>query len=74
MSIYILERIKRRNHSEMFNGFVVVADTYAEARQIAQMDAGQQYESGDWLDETKTTCKVVDQTTKGVVLSDFAEG
>ena len=28
MNIYILERIARRNHSEMFNGFVIVADTY----------------------------------------------
>jgi hypothetical protein len=74
MNIYILERIARRNHSEMFNGFVIVADTYAEARQIAQVEAGKQLESGDWLDEAKTTCKIVDRTTKGIVLSDFAEG
>ncbi len=69
--IYCLEVIENQGW-DTYLGFVVIADTPTEARQLAD---GVGYSEG-WLFPTSTTCKHIgnSKNKKGVVLGSFQAG
>ena len=73
MRAYLLQRVKTANWDEMA-GFVIVASSEDEAREIASGNCGDEGPM-TWKNEAETECRTVKSfSKKGVLIEDFKAG
>ena len=73
--LWLLERIYRVHFDEAI-GFVVAAETEAEARSLASQDAGDEGQEA-WLNPWRSTCECIGEASQAdarVVLRSFRSG
>lgn len=71
MQIYLLT--SEVGYYDCAHGFVVVAKSYKQARELASKDAGDEG-AKTWLDPKTSTCTLLTPTTPGIILKDFNAG